>query len=153
MTTEVFLMNTDFTKLSTAGIKHRFDKIAAMRTHLKAEEQALREELSRRFDRQAEDAFHHAGKEHGQISFPSDTDGLAVEAKIEQSVSWDSDKLMAVAATMPWEDVSRIFKIKMTMPEASYNALLNGELRTAVTAARTTKIKPVAITLKEKATN
>jgi hypothetical protein len=117
---------------------------------LKARLDAVKAELARRYGESAKQALTQQDKEHGSGKLALQ-DGFAVEYKIDREVKWDSDKLMAVAQTLPWERVQALFKIAFSMPEKIYAgvAALSPELREKIDAARTTRIKDPAITLRK----
>lgn len=109
---------------------------------------AVKDELGARYGESAKHALAQKQKEHGTGKLPLQ-DGFVAEYKIDREVKWDSDKLMAVAQTLPWERVQALFKIVFSMPEAIYAGVsaLSPELRAKIDEARTTKIKPATITL------
>lgn len=106
---------------------------------LKAEKAEIDAELDRRFGTAVTDFYKTKGKATGQVRVPI-LDGYALEANIEQKVSWDNDGLMAIASGMPWDKASKLFKIKFEMPEAIYKALTEDTLIAAVNKARTVTI-------------
>lgn len=88
------------------------------------------------------------GKQFGKVRVEVG-DGLVAEADISKKVEWDSDKLMEIAKSLPWETVQETFKIKFEVPERTYNALPD-ELKTMVDMARAVKYGTPKITLKRK---
>ena len=141
---------------------HELDYLTATLPQLLAEQDAaaldlaaakgralrLSQELAARFGDAAKHALTEAGKSHGAISLPMQ-DGFVVKADAKQTVKWDSDKLQAVAQTLPWERVVALFGIKFTMSETIYKgvAALSPELRAKIDAARTTTIGEPSIVL------
>lgn len=115
---------------------------------LKSKLDAVKEELARRYGESAKQALIQQDKEHGSGSLPLQ-DGFTAKYKVDREVKWDSDKLMAVAQTLPWERVQALFKIVFSMPEKIYAGVsaLSPELRAKIDEARTTTIKPPAIEL------
>jgi hypothetical protein len=114
----------------------------------KARAAVIDEEIYRRLEGSAKQAFEQAGKSHGQMKLPLQ-DGLAAEVKIDRKVDWDSAKLQAVAQTLPWERVAAMFKIAFSMPEAIYKGVsaLDPELRKKIDDARTETFGVPKITL------
>lgn len=117
---------------------------------LKEKADALKEELARRLASSAAAAFVQADKQHGTVNLPLQ-DGLKAKVVIDRDIEWDSDKLLEVAQTLPWERVRAIFKIAFSVPEAVYKgiAAVAPELKEKIDAARTTKFKPAKITIEE----
>lgn len=108
----------------------------------------LAQELTARFGASAKQALAEAGKSHGSITLAMQ-DGFAVKADAKQTVKWDSDKLQAVAQTLPWERVIALFGINFTMSETIYKgvAALSPDLRAKIDDARTTTIGEPSIVL------
>lgn len=111
---------------------------------------AVKAELANRYGESAKRALGQKQKEHGTGSLPLQ-DGITAKFKVDREVKWDSDKLMAVAQTLPWERVNALFKIVFSMPEKIYAgvAALSPELREKIDEARTTVIKDPVITLEK----
>jgi hypothetical protein len=122
------------------------DGIAA----LKRRADEVKAELARRYAASAAQALEQQGKDHGSGKLALQ-DGFVAKYKVDQEIKWDSDALMAVAQTLPWERVVAIFKIAFSVPEKIYAgiAALSPELRQKIDEARTTKIKPAVITLEK----
>lgn len=143
------------TDLSTLPIADLFAEQTIAVEHIaaaKARTDSIKAELARRFAESAKQALDQAGKSHGSISLPLQ-DGFTAKTDTKQKVDWDSDALQAVAATLPWERVVALFKIKFTMSETIYKgvAALSPELREKIDAARTTTIAEPVVTLTKEA--
>lgn len=138
----------DLRRASLSDLLQLQDGYASGVESLKARLQTVKDELARRYAESAKQALAQRDKEHGSGTLPLQ-DGFAVKFKVDREVKWDSDALMAVAQTLPWERVTALFKIAFSMPEDIYKGVsaLSPELRAKIDAARTTKIKPPAITL------
>lgn len=109
---------------------------------------AVKAELSRRFAESATRALAQKGKGYGSGKLALQ-DRMAVKYDVKQEVKWDSAALQAVAQTLPWERVKALFKIEFSMSETIYKgiAAIAPELCEKIDAARTTIIKPPAVTL------
>ena len=114
----------------------------------KLEAARIKQEIGDRLSTSAAAAFIQADKTHGTMALPLQ-DGLTAKVEIKQTVKWDSAKLLAVAQTLPWERVTALFKIDLSMSEAVYKgvAALSPEMRERIDAARTTTLAMPAITL------
>ena len=135
-------------RLSLQDIYARRTAAVTEMAHMKAAVDELNAEIQRRFEASAVSAFGQAGKDSGQLKL-SLQDGFALECKIDKKVEWDSDKLMAVAQTMPWDRVQAIFKIAFAVPEKIYGgiAAVDPGLKAKIDDARTVKLSPVKVTL------
>lgn len=138
----------DFAKLGAADLRafqaDTAEKIKALQGTASLISTALRQ----RFEGTAKQKLADNSKTHGTTHFDAG-EGHQATAVIDQTVEWDSDKLMAVAAGMSWADVLVMFKIKFGMSEANFKALLPSDPRTAlIKAARTVKYGDAKITLK-----
>lgn len=109
---------------------------------------AVVEEISRRLGDSCKAAFDQAEKVHGTVNLPLQN-GLTAKCEITKKVEWDSDKLMDVAKTMPWDRVVKLFKIAFSVPEKIYDGIdaVDPELRKKLDEARTVKYGAPKITL------
>lgn len=112
---------------------------------LKVENTEISNEIARRLHNEIEVAFTEKKKMSGQVTIKADD--IKIEAEIKKDVKWDSNKLLAVTAQMPFDKVSRMFKVELSMTESMYSALeaADEELFKRVTEARTVKFSPVTI--------
>jgi hypothetical protein len=126
-----------------------YNSIAATKNRLtmeKAQLSLLEIELTKRQGKTAAQLFEAAGKRYGQASYTDDA-GRKFKAEIKRTVTWDSAKLQAVAATMTWEQAQRIFDIKFAVPENTFKAIIDDELIGKLAAARTTKYGDLSVSL------
>lgn len=114
----------------------------------KGQAAVVAEEIYRRLEGSAKQAFEQSGKSHGKMTLPLQ-DGLVAEVDMPRTVKWDSEKLQAVAQTLPWERVAAMFKIAFSMPEAIYKGVsaLDPALRAKIDDARTEVYGTPKITL------
>lgn len=115
---------------------------------LKAKADAVKAEIARRYAESANQALAQAGKTHGSGKLQLQ-DRFAAKYDVKQEVKWDSAALLSIAQTLPWDRVQALFKIEFSMSETIYKGIAAAapELRERIDAARTTTIKPPAITL------
>jgi hypothetical protein len=109
---------------------------------------AVVEEITKRLADSAKAAFEQADKQHGTVNLPLQN-GLTAKCEISKKVEWDSDKLMDVAKTMPWDRVVKLFKIAFAVPEKVYDGIdaVDPALRQKIDKARTVKYGSPKITL------
>lgn len=88
----------------------------------------------------ARKALAAADKTSGDVTITV-VDGLQFKATVPKTVKYDSDRLQQVAATLPWQKTTQLFKIDFSVPEANYKALqkLEPELAAKIEEARTVK--------------
>jgi hypothetical protein len=98
----------------------------------------LENEMQVRQEELAAQVLDAAGKVTGSLSFAHT--GLRFKAERVKRVTWDSDKLKALAATMPWDHVEKLFDIKFTVPERIYGAIHSPELLSKLDECRTTQV-------------
>ncbi len=125
--------------------------IAADRMAKAKESVALvKAELDRRFGASAKNLLIEQGKSHGIVNLACQ-DGIVAKADTKMTVKWDSDKLQAIAQTMPWDRVKSLFKISFSMTETIYKGVeaVAPDLRAKIDEARTTQIGEPVITLKK----
>jgi hypothetical protein len=114
----------------------------------KARTAVVQAELERRLGASAKAAYDQAGKEHGTLSLPLQG-GLMAKLDVTKKVEWDSEKLLKLAQTMPWERVTAMFKIVFAVSETTYKgiAVLDGDLKAKIDDARTVKFGQPKIVL------
>lgn len=115
----------------------------------KARLATVKAELGRRFSESARMTLAQRGKEHGSGSLPLQ-DGFVAQYKVDREVKWDSDRLMAVAQTLPWSRVQQLFKVEFSMSETIYKglaAIAPEDMMAKIDDARTTTIKEPALKL------
>lgn len=110
----------------------------------KARLDEVQDELRSRFAQTLASSLVEQDKTHGQHTF--EVDGIKITGKVDQTVSWDSAALEKVAATLPWEQVSRTFAIKFSVPEAKFKAISDPKLLDRLIDARTVKLSDPKIT-------
>lgn len=92
-------------------------------------------------------AYEREGKPDGTVRFAS---GDAIfKSVVSKTVSYDGDKLMEIAGSIPWEQSRTIFKFKADVPEKNFKALEDGDLKSRIMAARTVKYGEAKITIDE----
>lgn len=147
---DIPVLNIDPTTMSVgelvAGIKAYGNAASVIKTNLNA----LNAELARRSDAAADQKYADENKQHGVVHFT--LDNVPLTADISKKVEWDSNKLMAVAAKLPWEKVQTLFKIEMSMGEKVFAVIDAGaiapEIVADIKAARTVKYGEPKITPK-----
>ena len=80
-------------------------------------------------------ALADAGKTQGSIT--AEIDGVKLSYEVKPKITWDSKRLQAVAAEMPWDKVEKVFSIKFSVKETTYKALTDDALIASLNEART----------------
>lgn len=121
-------------------------KLARVRMEIEAAD----DEIARRLMPSAKAAFEQAGKTDGTITLPLQG-GLTAKVEVRKTVKWDTDELMKLAKTMPWERASSLFKIDFSMGETAYKGvkLADPALAAEIDRARTVKYSEPKIVLEK----
>ena len=90
-------------------------------------------------------ALADAGKTQGSIT--AEVDGVKLNYELKPKITWDSKRLQAVAAEMPWDKVEKIFSIKFSVKETTYKALTDDALIASLNEARTVEHTDAKISL------
>lgn len=98
---------------------------------------AIQAELRNRFEPVLREALAQQDKQYGQHTF--DADGVKLTAEVKATVKWDSAALEKIASNLPWETVSRVFKIEFSVPEKNFKAINDQALLDKLVDARTVK--------------
>lgn len=80
-------------------------------------------------------AMTRAGKVSGSVNFAQGD--VIYKGEVDKSVKWDSAKLFAVAAEMPWSEAKEIFKFELSVGEKIFAALPEGPAKEKIKEART----------------
>lgn len=88
--------------------------------------------------------FELQGKQGGTVT--GEIDGLKVKGSRSKTVKWDSDKLRAVARTLPVDQFERYFDMKLSVPEKGYNDMPQG-VRAMVDEARTVQYGDLKVSI------
>lgn len=107
------------------------------------ERKALLAELAERFKVSFDEAYAKAAKSHGKVIVKEPT--YTLEVDIRQTVKWDQTKLMAAGEKMKPEEAKHIIDVELSVSEKTYNALPPGDVKKALTDARTTKLSAPSI--------
>lgn len=98
----------------------------------------IRNELANRFSAEAIMQIHGRGKEYGEQTL--EKDGVKIVCEINHKVTWDTEKLKAIAASLPQDVVHRLFKVTISVPETVFKSVTEKDLLDKLTDARTVRI-------------
>ena len=144
--------SVDYAGLGYRQIHAQIDSVKREFDSAKARLAKLHEELEARLGSSARKMLADGGKATGTVNMPLQ-DGLTAKVEVPKKIEWDSDKLFALAMTMPVERARSIFKFAVSVPEKIYDGIkaADPELGKSIDAARTTKLGAVKVTLSEDA--
>ena len=123
--------------ISVARLRELHDEHLTQQAASKRAVETIKAELLRRYKDTAVMEIHGRGKEHGECTITQD--GVKVLCEIGNTVTWDTEKLKAIAATLPADTVKRLFKVAITVPETVYKSITEKDLLDKVTDARTVR--------------
>jgi hypothetical protein len=124
-----------------ADLRAEYVRQSKIRIAAVADSNVILAEIQRRYAKNLFDnAIKAKGKEHGEGT--DIIDGIKVRVGVKQTVSWDTEKLKTVYATLPGDVAEKVFKLTLGVPEKIFNALTDKELIDKLTDARTTKLSP-----------
>lgn len=123
--------------ISIARLREMHDEYVANMDLCKRAVESIKAELLRRYKDDALQAIHGRGKEHGECTI--EQDGIKVLCEVDNKVTWDTEKLKAIAATLPADTVKRLFKVSITVPETVFKSITEKDLLDKVTDARTVR--------------
>lgn len=129
----------DVSKAPLPQLYETMEEIESLEAQLKTAKDAINGELIRRFGDALDVNLSANGKGHGTTRLATELSDYGITAVKEQRVTWNGDKLMTLALSMPKADADATFRFKLEVPEKVYSAASGDTLR-AMTAARTTKI-------------
>lgn len=136
-------MTNKYDNLSDAKIAADIAELDGEIALFSEERKALLAELARRFEEKIKAAYEKAAKAHGKVTLRAD--GFDVEIDTRQKVEWDQAKLNAAGEAMKPEEAQHILKLELSVSEKTYNALPPGDVKKALTDARTTTLQAPSI--------
>jgi len=109
---------------------------------------AIQSEIDSRLSPSAIAALAQQDKQHGTVNLPCQ-DGITAKCVVDKKVEWDSDRLFAIAMTLPQEQARALMKFAVSVPEKNWEgiATANPELAERLKVARTTKYGAPKVTL------
>jgi hypothetical protein len=127
---------TDIIKTKTTAELHAFaSEISEAIAFQKATLDSINGELLARYGDIFTNELAAAGKQEGEVS--REIDGVKMTFAIKPKVKWDGKKLEAIASTLPWATVTKVFKIEFSVPEKTYKAMTDDGLLSKLSDART----------------
>lgn len=108
----------------------------------------VEEEISNRLAPSVLAALDQQGKTTGTVNLDIQG-GLKAKGVVDKKVEWDSEKLLALAVTMPIDQAKAVFKFAVSVPEKNYEGVkaANPVLGKAIDEARTVKHGAPKVTL------
>lgn len=108
----------------------------------------IQAEIDSRLSPSAIAALTQQDKQHGTVNLPCQ-DGIIAKCVVDKKVEWDSDRLFAIAMTLPQEQARALMKFAVSVPEKNWDGIqhANPELAERLKAARTTKYGAPKVTL------
>lgn len=136
-------MNDQITTVSGEKLARAMVDLDAELALLTAERKAIVAELMVRYAVAIDMAFDANKKTHGKVKVLEGS--LELEAEVRQTVEWDQAKLTAAGESMAPDEARHLLKVELSVPEKVYNALPPGDVKDALTTARTTKLSAPSI--------
>lgn len=122
--------------------------VAAVETKIAlytGERKDLLAEIARRFGERIAEDYAALKKQHGKITIKPRGATFTLEVDTRQTVKWDQTKLMDAGEKMKPEEAKHIIDVELSVSEKTYNALPPGDVKKALTDARTTKLSAPSI--------
>jgi hypothetical protein len=120
---------------SAAELKKLVTEITETIAYHKSIVEQINAELLSRYEKGFKEEFERAGKTEGELT--RKFDGISITMAIKPKIKWDNKKLENVAANLPWETVSNLFKIEFSITETKYKSISDPKLKDAIMDART----------------
>jgi hypothetical protein len=131
------------TNLTLSQLRDAAQSLRETISDLDAEIKSIEAELLHRFASEGAALLKKRDQEHGEATF--EVDGIKLKYAASKTVGWDSEKLSAIAANMTDEERTKLFKVKITVPEKEWQAA-SPSLAQDLTPARTVKYSEPKIT-------
>ena len=132
--------------MSLAALKKEAMYFAECKADIEAEIKTIEAEICERMSDEFYAALKDRGQEHGDCTM--ERDGVKLTLKIGKTVTWDSDKLAAIAASVPPE-MQDIFKAKISVSERDWNNVKLTPLGEQLLEARIVKYGEPKVSFKD----
>lgn len=111
---------------------------------------AIQAEMNERFSASIIRNLADQDKQSGTVNLPLQ-DGMSAKGVVSKKVDWDSVRLLSIAQSMPWEKVTKLFKIEFSVPEKVYEgiAIADEDLKKRLDTARTVTYPAPKISLEK----
>jgi hypothetical protein len=129
--------NIDIKKSTIARLRELHDQNKNLIDSAKAFNAEIESELLDRYGKSLAAELSDSGRQHGDVT--GEIDGVKVTYSVKNKVEWDQDSMKAIAGSMPWNMVERIFKIEFAVAERTFKALTDQSLIDKLNDARTVK--------------
>jgi hypothetical protein len=139
---------TDWQVVTIPGLMHSLDANAEEMAKLKAERASMLAALTSRYESMAIAAIGVVGYGERVIETFEDPTRMAkakITAKIDRTVSWDTEKLMEASNSMGQDEAAKIFTVKLSVSARVWEGL-DGATKELLLPARTVKFSPLAVT-------
>ena len=123
--------------ISVVRLREIHDELVAQAALAKKQIEEIKGELLNRYKDEALQEIFARGKEHGEHTI--EKDGVKIVCEVGHKVTWDTEKLKAIASTLSPETVQRLLKVTITVPERVYQSVTEKDLLDKLTDARTVK--------------
>ncbi len=132
--------------MSLTDLKKEAVYLAECRAEIDADIKSIEQEILNRMGDEFYAALKDRGQEYGDCTM--ERDGVKLTLKIAKTVTWDSDKLSAVAAQTPPE-LRHIYKAKISVSEKDWNAVKELPIGQSLLEARIVKYGEPKVSFKD----
>lgn len=132
--------------MSLAALKKEAVHLSECKADIDAEIKAIEQEIVDRMADEFYASLRDRGQEYGDVTL--ERDDVKVCIKIGKTVTWDSDKLSAIAAQTP-ADMQHIYKAKISVSEKDWNSVKLTPLGEQLLEARIVKYGEPKVSFKD----
>jgi hypothetical protein len=132
--------------MSLTDLKKEAVYLAECRSEIDADIKSIEQEILNRMGDEFYAALKDRGQEYGDCTM--ERDGVKLTLKIAKTVTWDSDKLTAVAEQTPPE-LRHIYKAKISVSEKDWNAVKELPIGQSLLEARIVKYGEPKVSFKD----
>jgi len=132
--------------MSLAALKKEAVYLSECKEEIAAEIKALEQEIVDRMGDEFYAALRDRGQEYGDVTM--ERENVKVCLKIGKTVTWDSDKLAAIAAQTP-ADMQHIYKAKISVSEKDWSSVKLTPLGEQLLEARIVKYGEPKVSFKD----
>ena len=136
----------NYSNMSLADLSKEAIYLSGCKSEIDSDIKAIEQEVCDRMADEFYAALKERGQEHGDCTM--ERNGVKLTLKIGKTVSWDSDKLAAIAANTP-ADMQHIYKAKISVSEKDWNAVKLTPLGEQLLYARVVKYGEPKVSFKD----
>jgi hypothetical protein len=139
-------MNEKINNMPLTQLRDMAENISSAISDCQAELKQIESEILRRYRGTLDKILSERHQEYGDATI--EVDDVKLKLGISKTVSWDSEKLKEIAATLDPELQATLFNVKVSIPERKWDDISHTQEGRILATARTVKYSEPKVAFK-----